>query len=182
MGKQAPDRTHPLLVGEKALIVGGLGAFSGFFIPGLPELLRFWGHYKHIPGKALPKLRKHMAVEGLQTHCPHGLEWGWGWGVGMQSPSTADKGLVSYSFFCLGKEHPWGGRGLWEVCSLGSLGPSHKEVSGHWVGPQHFLPFCQTRNRCAVAFTSKVVPSAFHCPGKATQGDLSPDPLTAPGS
>lgn len=150
--KQAPDRTHPPPGRGEGLDCWGAWGLLRLLIPGLPEQLRFWGHYKHIPGKALPKLRKHMAVEGPQRHCPHGL--GWGWGVGMQSPSTADKDLVSYSFSCLGQEHPWDGTGLWEVCPLGSLGPWHKEVSGHWVGPQHFLPFCQTRNRCAVAFTS----------------------------
>lgn len=61
----------------------------------------------------------------------------------MQSPSVSGKSLVSCSFSCWAQGHPRGGAELWEVCPLGSMGPWHKEVSGHWVGPQCFLPFPQ---------------------------------------
>nr|XP_025717879.1 small G protein signaling modulator 3-like isoform X2 [Callorhinus ursinus] len=48
-------------------MVGGPGAFSGFFIPGLPKLLRFWAHHNLIIAQELPKLKKHLDKEQMGT-------------------------------------------------------------------------------------------------------------------
>ena len=68
-GEVTPLRTHPYLVGEKALIAGGPGTFSGFFIPGFPKLLRFQGHHELILDKAFPRLKKYLASK----RCPEAL-------------------------------------------------------------------------------------------------------------
>ena len=96
---------------------GGPGAFSGFFIPGFPKLLRFQAHHEHVLDRALPKLKKHMA----SGSSPEALSPWPGAGGG-------DAGLLSCSefgvtFLLLGAwGRPWVCAELWGVCPPGSLG------------------------------------------------------------
>ena len=61
MGEEATASIHPLPSGGEDSDCWEAWAFSGFFIPGFPKLLRFQAHHEHVLDRALPKLKKHMA-------------------------------------------------------------------------------------------------------------------------
>lgn len=46
----------------------------GFFIPGFPKLIRFQGHHDKIMNKLLPKLKKHLDKNGVETGL-YTLKW-----------------------------------------------------------------------------------------------------------
>ena len=48
--------------------------FSGFFIQGFPKLLRFQAHHDRILKKYLPKLKKHLDKNGIDTGI-YTLKW-----------------------------------------------------------------------------------------------------------
>ena len=48
--------------------------FAGFFIQGFPKLLRFQAHHDRILKKYLPKLKKHLDKNGIDTGI-YTLKW-----------------------------------------------------------------------------------------------------------
>ena len=60
LGAEPPGRVNTHLVGDKTLMVGVPGAFSGFFAPGFPKLARFQRHHDIIMEKELKGLKKHL--------------------------------------------------------------------------------------------------------------------------
>lgn len=46
----------------------------GFFIPGFPKLIRFQDHHDKIMNKLLPKLKKHLDRNGVETGL-YTLKW-----------------------------------------------------------------------------------------------------------
>lgn len=48
--------------------------FIGFFIPGFPKLLRYQDHHEKIMNKFLPKLKKHLDKNGVDTGI-YTLKW-----------------------------------------------------------------------------------------------------------
>lgn len=73
-------------------------------------------------------------------------------------------------------------QGYGKYVLLAPWGPGTRRFLGTGWVLNTFCPFARPGTDVQWHLHHKVVPSAFHCPGKATQGDLSPDPLTAPGS
>ena len=49
-------------------------AMHGFFIPGFPKLLRFQSHHDKVMRKFLPKLKKHLEKQGLDSGI-YTLKW-----------------------------------------------------------------------------------------------------------
>lgn len=50
------------------------GNILGFFIPGFPKLIRFQDHHDKIMNKLLPKLKKHLDKNGVETGL-YTLKW-----------------------------------------------------------------------------------------------------------
>lgn len=46
----------------------------GFFIPGFPKLIRFQDHHDKVMNKLLPKLKKHLDKNGVETGL-YTLKW-----------------------------------------------------------------------------------------------------------
>ena len=117
-------------MGEKALIVGGPGAFSGFFVPGFPKLLRFQAHHDLILAKGLPRLKEHLA----SRHCPDAPS---PWPavlflllLGPRAASGLSGAVGSVTTWCVG---PW-----------------------PWLGPEHLLPFHQDEEQMGTGiYTAK---------------------------
>ena len=56
------------------LMVSPRYAMHGFFIQGFPKLIRFQSHHERIMKKFLPKLKKHLDKNGIDTGI-YTLKW-----------------------------------------------------------------------------------------------------------